>query len=456
MNYKHLNREAFWQLVRGERSCDREVAVLHLVVCQECLERFEWETGATGLRWLEGQLRTGELGWGGTQHTARLPERFAVLSSAEVGKVVRAEELAAELLLLPRAERLLKAANLERYRSVPAGLELLRQARGHWSGEPAVAEAMAETSVAVFTNCLRWSSADETAMRVAEDCLARAWGSIGNSRRVQGHLQEAVEALRIASHHMQRGTGDPVERGWWLRFEAALQRDRREFGTALNACRGAKRAFQESNLKLDVVWMEVQEAMIESDAGRLEEAITLFKEFLARYELEEVGVDVYRVAQHNLAETLVRAGDVTAAREILIELGDWASGCEPAVGRKVMWTEGLILEGEGRIEEAAGIYSKVQESFWRQEANYDTALVSLDLVRVQLKLGLTREARRLAETIEPIFRAKGIGREAAVAGLLVVEAVRKESATVGLVGEVTEYLRRVRSTPTFALRPLHR
>lgn len=441
--------------MRTERSCDRERAILHLVVCQECLERFEWVTGATGMRWLKGRLRTGERGSGGTQNTAGLPERFAVLSSAEVGKVVRAEELAAELLLLPQAERLLKAANLERYRSVPVGLELLRQARGRWAGEPAVAEAMAEASVAVFTNCLRWSSADKTAMQVAEDCLARAWGSIGNARRVQGHLEEAVEALQIASLHLQRGTGDPMERGWRLRFEAALQRDRRQFGTALDACRGSKRAFQEANLKGEVVWMEVQEAMIESDAGRLEESIAIFKGILTRYRLEEVGVDLYRVAQHNLAETLVRAGYVRPAREILVKLGEWASSREPAVARKVMWTEGLILEAEGRLEEAAGIYSKVQESFSSQEADYDTALVSLDLVRAQLKLGLTREARKLADSIEPIFRAKGIGREAAAAGLLVVEAVRQEAATVGLVGEVAEYLRGVRRTYT-SRRPSHR
>jgi len=445
MDDKHLQREEFWELVKDERIGDRELAVLHLVVCERCFVDFREVTGDRGQKWLKGRLGS----WDFTPWTAgqreKLPERFSVLSRNEIRGVFHAEGVAVELMALPRPERLLKAANLDRYRFLALGLELLRQAKGHWSDEPGLAEETAETAVAVFTSCLRWGKAGTTGSTLVQDCLARSWGSVGNARRVQGRLALAERALAKANVHLKRGSGAPEDRGWWYRYRAALLKDQRRFEAARSACEAAAREFQAAQLPRDKAWMTVQRAVIEACAGNRDLAIELYERFLSCSSLEEVGVDVYRVAQHNLAKCLAEAGLGAQARGFFEEVRGWVMQAGTAFGIRARWTEGLILEAEERLSLAAEAYSEVQEHFIENEVPYDAALVSLDLVRVQLQMGRSGTIRQLADTLEQVFLTQGIHREATMVGLLVVDALRHDVASVELVRRIGNYFRETRT-----------
>jgi hypothetical protein len=80
------------------------------------------------------------------------------------------------------------------------------------------------------------------------------------------------------------------------------------------------------------------------------------------------------------------------------------------------------------------------------------ALVSLDLAAVYSQERKTAEVRRLAEEVLPIFSSQMAHQEAIAALLFFRDAARNETATVSLIQEVADYLRRSRANPGLPFR----
>lgn len=448
----HWSEDELQRLVSGHFPSDPVVAVMHLARCARCAGRFERATGDSGRQWLATTLRS-PVGEERPENLGLLGlPRLDLLTDEEVAEGLRAGELADELQYLDRSARLLRARNSRRYRSLALGWELLHRSRRFWRDRPDQAEGLAETAVAVFGSCR--SSGDRELTPAAQDGLARAWGTVANARRVQGRLTEATEALKTAERHLRGGTGDAEELGWWLRFSASTARAKREFPEALNACREARRLFEAAGCLLDSAWMEIQEGVIEGESGKLAESVTVLEDFLTRRSVKEVGIEVYSLALHNLAVRLAQMGKGCDAREVfrsVVRYSTWAS--EPVTGLRVQWTEGLVLEAEGRLPEAEQLFSEVQKSFTARNLAYDAALVSLDLARVLLRRGALDKVREIADAIERIFQSIGVNREATTAGLYLVEALRRQRASVTLVSQILDFLKKARRDPSFKFVP---
>jgi len=449
---RHWSEDEFRRLVAGHFSSDPVVVVIHLARCARCAGRFERATGDSGRRWLgkrlpspAGQERPEDLGPLG------LP-RLDLLTDEDVAEGLRAGDLADELEALEGSPRLLRARNIRRYRSLALGWELLHRSRRFWRDRPDQAEELAETAVAIFGSCRRWGDRELTP--AAQDGLARAWGTVANARRVQGRLTEATEALKTAERHLRGGTGDAEEVGWWLRFKASLTRDVRSFEEALRSCRAAQRLFESAGCLLDSAWMEIQEGVIEGESGRLAESVAVLERFLTRRSADEVGPQVYSLALQNLAVSLAQLGQGIKARNVfhsMLRASTWAT--EPVTDLRVQWTEGLILEAEGRLLKAEEVFAQVQERFAARALTYDAALVSLDLVRVLLRRGALNQVCEIADGLETIFQSVGVHREATAAGLYLVEALRRQRASVTLVSEVLDFLKKARRDPSFRFIP---
>ena len=82
-----------------------------------------------------------------------------------------------------------------------------------------------------------------------EDLRARAWGYIGNARRVRSDLHAAEGAFEEAYLQLEKGTEDPLERAILLDLEASLRRDQRRFDEAYKLLRRAISIFLQSGQK---------------------------------------------------------------------------------------------------------------------------------------------------------------------------------------------------------------
>jgi hypothetical protein len=99
----------------------------------------------------------------------------------------------------------------------------------------------------------------------------------------------------------------------------------------------------------------------------------------------------------------------------------------------VTWVEALVLEAEGKLEMAEAALTEAQSGFAVKQMAYDAALVSLDLVRVLLRQGEMAKAT--------------------MAGVYLVEAMRRREASLHLVGEILDFLKRARRDPSLRFDP---
>ena len=82
----------------------------------------------------------------------------------------------------------------------------------------------------------------------------------------------------------------------------------------------------------------------------------------------------------------------------------------------------------------------------------NAAPLGLDLAAVNSQEHKTAEVKRLAEEMLPIFTSQQAHQEAIAALLFFRDAARKETATVSLIQEVADYLRRSRVNPELRFR----
>jgi hypothetical protein len=112
-----------------------------------------------------------------------------------------------------------------------------------------------------------------------------------------------------------------------------------------------------------------------------------------------------------------------------------------------LWVLGRIACGLGRPRPAERLFRAAREGFLAEGVPYDTALVSLDLALLFAGQGRSRELRRLAEEMMPVFASRQIHREALAALAFLKAAVESERASLELVSRVAAYLRRAEHDP---------
>ncbi|HEY4563242.1 MAG TPA: hypothetical protein VIJ36_09695, partial [Thermoanaerobaculia bacterium] len=153
------------------------------------------------------------------------------------------------------------------------------------------------------------------------------------------------------------------------------------------------------------------------------------------------------VARHNLMLFLAEGGRyreamriLESARPLYYQVGDQMSLL------RLRWVEGKIASALGHYNEAEELLRGVQKELVEHELGYDAALLSLDLATIYASQGRSAEMRRLAEEMIPIFKSRDIHREAIAALFVFQKAAEMERVTLGLIRDVTSYLKESRAT----------
>lgn len=385
------------------------------------------------------------------QHDAE-ESSYALLFDRVFDRVRRLEDLLSreregapallqELLPHPPARRLLMVRNSCRFATVGLCEVVLDTSWESRFEAPEETLSWAELATAI-TERLQELTYDR---RMLEDLRGRAWIHVANARRCLADFNGAAEALRVADSHLQDGSGDALERGFWLRIKANLLGARKQVTEADALLDQAVSLYQEHGFEHELgMTLMARSHLYRDDSEKeiryLDKAFPLLD--LSREPRAKL------VAVHNLALALHDLGRNPEALALLVrwrflyfEFGDRAFLLH------LHWLEGIVARDMGRPEMAEGALEEARKGFLRLSLPYQAALVALDLSELYLKIGRSREVLELATEIHAFFRSRQIGREAIAALLLFREAAQEERATVDLVHRLADFLHRVQENP---------
>jgi len=274
---------------------------------------------------------------------------------------------------------------------------------------------------------------------VVRDLCGRSWTELANSYRVNSDFASAERCLTKA-HACLHDSYDPLEKARFLDISAVLKKDQRQFEEALRLRERAisiHRSLGETHLLClslcskgsDLLEMGEPEAATQT----LHEAVKLLDSIADPH--------VSLAAYHNLATALVLQGRYLEAANAFSKFQHlyredlWSQA-------RQQWLRGRIAMGLGHLKEAESAFLTAREEFRSHDVPYDFALVSIELALVYARQGHTRQVRKLATEMVPIFKSRNIHREALAALTLFRQAAEREAATEGTLQEIFERLQK--------------
>lgn len=280
-----------------------------------------------------------------------------------------------------------------------------------------------------------------------EDMQARAWGFIGNARRVRSDLQGAEEAFGEAYQHLLDGTRDPMERAKLLDLKASLLRDQRRFDDALRLIRRAVSIFLAAGERHRAGRALLNLATIHHDTGNADVSIPVLYQALELIDSEREP-RLLLSARHNLIGYLVEAGRFMEAHTLFVQTRPlYRKFDDPWTQNRYRWIQGMIARGLEQPKEAEAFFLAAREGFVAEGIPYDTALVSLELAMLYLEQGRLAELRRIAAEMVVIFSSRQIHREALAAISFFRRAVQSERANLDLLRQVASFLEKAQHNP---------
>jgi len=153
---------------------------------------------------------------------------------------------------------------------------------------------------------------------------------------------------------------------------------------------------------------------------------------------------LFSMVQANLVTCLVEAGRYEEAQQRLPQAKElYCLHGRDTDRLRLRWTEALVLDGLGRIEEAETALRALQHEFLDRRMPLDATLVSLDLAVVLFKSGKADALKTLAAELLPIFESRGLTTEAIVAYTLLQlqRSVEGRTFTVQLAAELAKRVR---------------
>lgn len=307
-------------------------------------------------------------------------------------------------------------------------------------GEPSEAKSWAANALEILE--LLETNLEQYDQQLVAGLRARAWAYKANAKRNLYDFQGAEEDFLRAWEVFDKSSRDPKEWASIAALEASLRRSQRRFREAHYLLKDAIGIYAELGEEKEEARLLVARALVLAEEVKHAESVEVLKDLLTRFSRDLLGEQLYLAAVQNLATGLLGVNQVAEARALLPQvryLAEADGGCITLV--KVDWLEADICAAEGDDLAAISLYRSIKEEFSTLGIAYDAALVSLELAALYLKTNRLQETKELASQMLPIFRSRQIHREAATAGLVLVEALRREAATVELVEEVAAYMR---------------
>lgn len=273
------------------------------------------------------------------------------------------------------------------------------------------------------------------------DYQGRAWAYIGNARRIRSDLRGAEEAFDVADEHLRQGTQDIIERAIFLDLKASLRRAQRRFDEATKLLRRAVTIFLQLGHRHRAGRTLVKLSTVRHFAGSVEDAIPLLYQALKLIDPEEEP-RLLLAARHNLIDDLAEMGRYLEAQRLYRESRSlYRDFPDPWTQNRRKWVRGKIARGLGQHRLAESLFQIAREGFAEEGVSYDTALVSLDLAALYAQQGRTRDLKRLAREMVPIFSSLQIDREALAALAFLKQAIESDQASLEAVNGVANFLR---------------
>lgn len=420
-------------------------AAWHLFLCDACRERLS-EVAPEGRKIYDrifgGQgLTYSELSYSAvTRAVARKLRDTGVEIERQRSQ---ADGLWQELRAHPRSRRLLMVENSGRFQVYGLAEHLLAECRRCWHEDPVAAEEAAELALAVTYRLDRRVHG----AHLLNDLKSEAWSSIANCRRIRADLASVAEAFEIARAYRDAGTGDLLQEAEILDLEASLLCDQRrldEAAVCLERVVQLRRATGDRDAEAAGLH---RQAGVAWDRGE-EDVATALLERAAGLATPDRDPHLALAVRLDLARFLALAGQADEAAARVPELRRLALSAGDRADRlRLLWIEGTVLAGQGRVELAETTLRRAVAAFARSGAGYDAALVALDLASLLLEAGRSAEARALASDLVPIFAARDVHREALAALAILQNALEREGATLSLVRDLSRFLRRARRNP---------
>ncbi len=391
--------------------------------------------------------------------TAALPATYGEAFARAGAEVERRQaELARERAAAPERLRELLAHGYERqcamveeearYRTWTL-CELLLDASRDWGFQnPGRALELSRLGVDIATRLDGAMYGEERGL----DLCARAWALLGNAQRIRSDFRESEKSFATAERLLRRGTGDPLEKAHLLFLKSSLLGNQQRFAAAfrlLDRVVAIARRCEDPQLHGKAL---ITRGFLLGIAHDPEAAIRYLTEGIRKLDPAS-DPRLLVAAHHNLTLYLTESGRyqealqlLETARPLYHQVGDQMNLI------RLRWLEGKIAVALGQYMEAEELLKGVRRELVERELGFDAALLSLDLADVYTRQGRGGELRRLAAEMIPIFQSRDVHRETLTALLAFQKAAEMESVTVGLIREVSGFLKESRATPSLRTR----
>lgn len=361
---------------------------------------------------------------------------------------IAAPGLAARLLELSWPQRRLLIANDARYRTFGLCERLIQESRDAiWNVHVETIVDRARCAVVVGEHI----SPAEYGEPYVADLVAFAHASLANGYRLRSDFALAREHLELAACLLAKGSDDDLETARLASYEASLLTTlgRFEECVALLQQHMGKLARYSENRLYTKLLLQMSTALGYYDPAA---AIEVLRDARARVDIRESPRLALGI-QRNLIFCLNACGrnhealmQLQASRGLFRQFPDrWAQ-------LQLRWTEARLAFDLGRIEEAESAFQLLWGKAFELDLRLETALISLDMIEVQIALGRYADAITVARRLVDLFSAWKVHRRAMRAWALLLEALRRQTASRELVGEMAHYLRRAWKNPELEFR----
>ena len=280
------------------------------------------------------------------------------------------------------------------------------------------------------------------------DFQCRAAIELANAYRVIGHPAEAQTALNEALEFFRMGTQDRLMAARLFVIQAQVSGDRHNFETALAAFDSAIKVYRDFGESHQVGDTLIKKGMYCGYACRLDEALELVTEGLALID-PTTHPELALFAIHNLANLLIDSLRYREARTLLWRnLPLYRRYGGRVLRLRLRLLEGRIHAGIDEPERADRDFEEARRGFAELGHPYMATLILLDLAALHIRQGRDEDARREALEAADTFLGLNIGREAAVAMMLLKSTVKFRLATTAvLLEEMAQFMRAAEHDP---------
>ncbi|HEV8580627.1 MAG TPA: hypothetical protein VGX68_16290 [Thermoanaerobaculia bacterium] len=279
------------------------------------------------------------------------------------------------------------------------------------------------------------------------DLQARAAADLGNAYRVANVPQSAERALQNARRLFEQGTGDPLLEVRLLDFEASLLAQIRHFVPATQKLLKMLTFHEKQGDRHLIGRTLVKLGLFAGYDGNCELALQWLEQSLELID-EKRDPGLACAAAHNLILFLVDSGRIAQGKKLrLVHSRRLIRSGGRITQLKFRDLDGRIAYGEGNHLRAEAIFREVRAGFIETGLPILAGISMINLTAALLAQGKAREAERTVTQASRLFVELGLQREALQAVILLRDSFRMRAATLAMVKEVSDFLRRVMWDP---------